>query len=143
MRMKLFKIFKELSLTFTEHQHQAMHTCEESKNIKITFPGIPNKTLFLKDIKNNKYFLAIIPCQARLNFEKISRQFSCARLTFAVSRELKEILGLYPGSVSPFGLIHNTNFFIQFMIDKKIWDEKYVQFHPCINTSTIVMKTKD
>ena len=65
------------------------------------------------------------------------------KLKFANENNLKEILGLTPGSVSPFGLINDKEHITKVLIDQDIWDSDIVSFHPNINTETLELNGKD
>ena len=64
-------------------------------------------------------------------------------MKFANINNLKEILELEPGSVSPFGLINDKENITKLLIDKEVWDSDWVSFHPNINTETLELKGED
>lgn len=143
MEKKILDILNGLSIQYHLYYHGAVFTCDESKDIKIDFEGIHNKTLFIKDAYQTQFFLIIIPCEKRLNLKDLQNFLKVRKLTFCNNRELKDMLGLTPGSVSPFGIINNKERNIHIIIDRGIWSDEFVQFHPCINTATISLKRVD
>jgi len=65
------------------------------------------------------------------------------RVKFANENNLKEILDVTPGSVSPSCLINEEEGKVVVFIDEKVWDAERVAFHPNINTETLELKGED
>jgi len=141
--MKDPKIYlKKLGIKFIEHSHPAVYTCEQAEKYHKTIKGIHSKSLFLKSKKQEKYYLMIMPCRERLDIKKLEVYLN-EKLTFADEKELKEILGLTPGSVSPFGLLNDSKHQVFILINKEVWESKIVNFHPNINTQSLEFSGKD
>ena len=77
------------------------------------------------------------------DYEEITAQLGCARLSFAGEEQLASLLHLTPGSATIFGLQYDTENRVQLVVDRDLLDEAYFGCHPCINTSTIRLKTSD
>ena len=75
--------------------------------------------------------------------KEISHQINSSRLSFAPKEYMEEYLGLTPGSVSVMGLMNDKENKVQLLVDQDVLDSEYVGCHPCINTSSIRMKTRD
>ena len=73
----------------------------------------------------------------------LSKQIGTARLSFADGEQMEEYLNITPGSLSLMGLIFDREKKVHLVIDKEVLDEEYFGCHPCINTSTLLMKTSD
>ena len=73
----------------------------------------------------------------------LSKQIGTARLSFADGEQMEEYLNITPGSLSLMGLIFDKEKKVHLVIDKEVLDEEYFGCHPCINTSTLLMKTGD
>ena len=73
----------------------------------------------------------------------LSSQIGTARLSFAAPEYMEKFLDITPGSVSVMGLINDTDNQVQLLIDKDILNDEYIGCHPCINTSSIRIKTED
>ena len=73
----------------------------------------------------------------------ISKQIHSSRLSFASDDKMLEYLDITPGSVSVIGLINDTDCHVQLIVDEDILKEEYIGFHPCINTTSMKIKTKD
>ena len=127
---------KEIS--FKSFEHPAVFTCEEAKqqNVYKDILGIHSKNLFLKDRKSRKFFLLIIPEEKKADLSAIERIVG-EKIKFANEFDLKSLLGLSVGSVSPFGLLNDTEHKVEVLVDKDVWSSEFVSFHPNVNTATL------
>ena len=73
----------------------------------------------------------------------VSRQIGSSRLSFADSGYMEEFLNITPGSVSVLGLMNDTGHKVRLLIDREIAESEYVGCHPCINTSSLKIRTSD
>jgi len=132
----LLKYLNTNSIIFSEYNHEPLFTVEQSKKLRGIINGCHTKNLFLKD-KKKKFFLLSCLEDKKIDLKKLKKTFETNSLSFASDSYLKEILGLEPGSVSPFGLINDNYNITRFYLDKDILEESTVNFHPLINNSTI------
>ena len=129
--------FLELhQITATLHEHPAVFTCEEAEIHCAHIPGLACKNLFLKG-KSGRYFLLILPANKRTDLKKFAQTVGETKVSFASPEAMKEKLHLEPGSVSPFGLINDTEKSVEVHIDKEVHDAAIVGFHPNRNTATL------
>lgn len=133
---------KELNIKFKEFIHPPLYTCEQAEKYNKEIKGIHCKNLFLKNKKAANYYLIIIPASEKLNLKKLESLLN-EKLKFANEEELKNILNLTPGAVSPFGLINDKDNKTILIIKKQIWDSDFVSFHPNINTETLELNKND
>ncbi len=134
--MKIKQYLKDLKIEYKIFSHPPLFTCEQAEIYNKNIKGIHSKNLFLKSKKNPNYYFVIIPSNKKLDlrqFETILNE----KLSFAKDEELKDILGLSTGAVSPFGLINDKELKTILIINKDIWSSDYVSFHPNINTETL------
>ena len=125
---------KEHKIEYIEHKHKAVFTVAESTLIKSHKPGLSCKCLFLKDEKG-KFYLLAMNAHKRADMKLLKKELDVEKLHFASEEELKRELNVTPGSVSIFAMIYKKN--VNLIIDKEVWTEKIVGFHPNINTSTL------
>jgi len=143
MENKVLKIFEKQKIEYILYRHKAVFSCEESKNIKQQMKGLHNKSLFLVEKKSGDFYLIILPCEKRMDFSLLSRKLSLPRMSFASEEQLNTVLGVHPGSVTPFGLFNAEKKQVTVVIDSAVTKEDFVSFHPCVNTSTVAIKTAD
>ncbi len=142
--MDIKQYLKNLNIEFRTFSHAPVFTCEQARKERIyeNIKGIHCKNLFLKDRKSRKFYLVVMPENKPLNIEELGNLLG-HKLKFANEDNLKQLLELTPGSVSPFGLINDKENKVCVVIDKKVWNSEYVSFHPNINTETLELKGED
>ena len=141
-KLDLLTMLSKHSIKYNVYEHPSLHTVEESKKLRGKIKGIHTKNLFLKNKKNN-FFLFSCQESAIIDLKQLKKALNLGNISFAGDLYLKNILGVKPGSVTPFGLINDQNNEIKFFLDKKILYHKKVNFHPLVNTSTVSLDTKD
>lgn len=124
-------------INFITHEHPAVYTCEQADIHCKNIPGISCKNLVLKSKKGKRYFLLVLPASKRTDLKKFAELTNEKKISFASSEILKEKLGLEPGSVSPFGLINDTENTFEVYIDSTVYNADIVGFHPNVNTATL------
>lgn len=122
---------------YTLHEHPAVFTCEDAEEHCKDIPGLACKNLVLKDKKSGRYFLLILPAAKRTDLKKFSELVGQKNITFANADVLREKLGVEPGSVSPFGLINDTEKVMEVYVDSEVHTAPVVGFHPNRNTATV------
>lgn len=101
------------------------------------------KNLFLCNRQKTKFYLLMIPGDKKFLTKNLSAQINSARLSFADAEDMQKFLDVTPGSVSVLGLMNDHDHIVQLLIDSDVLQSEYVGCHPCINTSSLRMKTKD
>lgn len=139
--MNLYDILKKLDIEFEEIEHEPVFTIEQAQTIKNRIKGTGCKNLFLTDKRGN-YILAILEENKKANIKQIEKLVNTSHLSFAKTTELKDILQLEQGSVTPFGIINDIDNKVVLAIDIDLKD-KQLLFHPNINTKTISITYDD
>ena len=137
---QLTYLLKKRNYEFKLHKHEPLFTVEDSRNLRGKIEGCHSKNLFLKNKKNN-FFLISCDENSDINLKKISKSLNLGNVSFAKEEYLLKYLGIKPGSVSPFALINDKENYINFYLEDKLYNCKFVNFHPLLNTATITMKT--
>ena len=130
------------NIKYDVYNHPSLRTVEESKKLRGKIKGIHTKNLFLKN-KKNKFFLFSCQESTIVDLKQLKKALNLGNISFARDLYLKNILGVRPGSVTPFGLINDQNNEIKFFLDRKILYHNKVNFHPLVNTSTVSLDIKD
>ncbi len=145
---RLYQIFEEIGITeYTVNEHEAIYTSQEAEDAGLIFPGLNLKNLLLKDKKDNRFYLVILDDRRKMDrrhFKDLTGWSS--KVTFADAEELMELLGLTPGSVSPFGLIFDEEKKVTVVLEKAITyapETEPVNFHPNRNTATLSLSKRD
>lgn len=101
------------------------------------------KNLFLCNRQKTQFYLLLMPGSKPFRTKELSAQIGSARLSFASEEYMEQFLDLTPGSVTVLGLMNDTDNRVQLLIDEDVVKDEYFGCHPCINTSSLKMKTND
>lgn len=142
-RDELFARLASLGIATTTIEHEAVFTVAESKSLKQSIPGGHSKNLFLKD-KKDRIFLVIAEADAAIDLKTIHEKIGAqGRVTFAKPDLMLELLGVTPGSVTPFGLINDTEARITVVLDAPMMSHAILNYHPLENTATTSIAAQD
>lgn len=100
-------------------------------------PGAHTKQLLMKAKNKEIYVLAIVMHDKRVDTKMLAKDFGAQSFSFALPEKMLELLGVTPGSVTPFGLIHDPEKKIQIIVDEDAWKIGKFLFHPLVNTATL------
>lgn len=139
----IYSILKDLDIEYSQYDHPAVYTCEEADKHYSEVPGGRSKNLFLRDRKGKNHFLVVMSRDKQLDLKKLEEVLGMKKLTFASAERLMKYLGVTPGSVTPFGIIHDVNKEVTVIVDKDTLAHETVHFHPLVNTATLVIKSAD
>lgn len=139
--MDLYDIFEQLNIDFQEIEHEPVFTVEQAQEMKNKIDGTGCKNLFLTD-KKGKYVLALLDENKRANIRQIEKIAHTSHLSFFNSSELKNILQLEQGSVTPLGVVNDKENQVLLVIDSDLKDKKLL-LHPNTNTKTVSIAYDD
>jgi Ala-tRNA(Pro) deacylase len=118
-------------------------TVAESRAIKEAIPGGHSKNLFLKD-KKGRLFLVVAEAETRIDLKRLHEPLGASgRLSFGSAELLGEVLGVEPGSVTPFGLVNDRERRVSLVLDEALMRYEPVNFHPLVNSATIGVSRAD
>jgi Ala-tRNA(Pro) deacylase len=132
-----------LGIEVTRYEHPPAFTVEDAAAHWAEIPAAHCKNLFLRNQKGDRHYLVIIEHAKRADLRAVATQIGDGKLSFASPERLKAHLGLRPGSVSPFGLIHNRDHQVRVVIDRDLKSAERISFHPNINTVTVTLAYAD
>lgn len=136
-RTKIFQWLNDHAITYTLYEHQAVFTVDEANAVTGHIDGIDAKTLLVKTEKTKDFYLVSLVGEKKLDQKRI-KELTGQRVRFAEADDLERILHVTPGSVSPLGLIFDTESEIHgYIIDQEIIDADLVTWHPNANTMTL------
>ena len=101
------------------------------------------KNLFLCNRQETAFYLLMIPDTKVFHTKDLSAQIGSARLSFAKPEYMEKFLDITPGSVSVMGLMNDTENQVQLLVDADVLEGEYLGCHPCINTSSLKLRTRD
>ena len=101
------------------------------------------KNLFLANRQRTKFYMLMIPEDKVFRSSDISKQAGSSRLHFAEPEYMEDLIGCPPGSASVMGLMNDTDHKVQLLVDDDVLNAEYVGCHPCINTSSLRIRSED
>ncbi|MEZ5773467.1 MAG: prolyl-tRNA synthetase associated domain-containing protein [Hyphomicrobiaceae bacterium] len=141
-RADLLAMLDELGISTRTYEHEAVFTVAESLDIERSMPGGHTKNLFLKD-KKDRLFLVVALNNARIDMKTLHKRLGCDRLSFGRAELLEEVLGIKPGSVTPFSVINDKAGRVSVVLDKPMLDHEILNYHPLENTATTAIGRED
>ena len=125
------------------YEHAAVFTVEQARAADIPHPEFGAKNLFLRDDRHRAYYLVALPDEKVVSMHRIQERLGSRRLSFASERDLRSMLGLAPGSVTPLGALNDTEGRVEVVLDQALVDAGRVTVHPCDNAATVLLATTD
>lgn len=141
-KTELLRLLGEMGIETKTHDHPAVFTVDESHRIKEKIPGGHTKNLFLKDKKGAR-FLVVALNDTNIDLKTLHKKIGCGRLSFGNAGLLLQLLGVTPGSVTPFSLINDTRNEVGLILDQKMMSLDLLNYHPLENTATTSIKRDD
>ena len=135
-RPDLLQMLENEKIKFSVTEHDPLFTVEDSKLLRGKIEGGHSKNLFLKDQKDN-FFLVTFLEDITADLKRLPAALNSKKLSFAKPEYLKDLMGIEPGSVSPFGLVNDNQKKINFYFDEAFLKFEIANFHPLVNTATV------
>lgn len=141
--MRVYDLLDELGIEYERTDHGPAQTMEDCNEIDAVLGVIICKNLFLCNRQKTKFYLLMMPGDKPFHTKDLSAQIGSARLSFATSDYMEEFLDITPGSVSIMGLMNDGDNRVQLLIDEPVARAELLGCHPCVNTSSLRMRTAD
>ena len=141
--IRVYDLLDELHIGFQRIDHEVTMTMEACEEIDKALHATICKNLFLCNRQETAFYLLMMPGDKKFKTKELSRQLGVARLSFARESFMEELLDITPGSVSVMGLMNDRNKKVQLVMDEDVLKGEYIGCHPCINTSSLRIRTED
>jgi len=139
----LYARLDSLGLSWRTKEHAPLHTVEESKSLRGRLPGGHVKNLFLRD-KKKRLWLVVAEEDRLIDLKTFKKRIGTqGSLSFGSPDLLMEVLGVVPGSVTPFGLMNDTKRRVTVILDEELMDRDLINIHPLRNDATTTIKSID
>ncbi len=135
----LYKYLADHEIGYERYDHPPVFTVEDVNRLVPPLPAAKTKNLFLRDNKGQRHFLVVVGDEKRVELKTLSGLLDSSRLRFGSADRLKKRLGVDPGAVSLLAVVNDSDNAVEVIIDEKLWKSKAFQFHPLVNTSTLVI----
>ena len=141
--IRVYDMLDKLGVTYQRVDHEAAFTMEACEEIDKTLQAMTCKNLFLCNRQKTNYYLLLIPGDKVFKTKELSKQIGSARLSFGSPEAMEEMLGVTPGSATIMGLMNDPEHKVQLLVDEEVLQAEYFGCHPCVNTSSLRLKTAD
>lgn len=141
-KTEIYHYLKEQKIEHEITEHKTVFNMEEMDSIELPYPEWNAKNLFVRDDKKRNYYLITVKGDKRVDLKGFRKQHGLRALSFASAEDLLDIMKLTPGSVTPLGILNDTEQRIHFFLDTEFAGNK-IGVHPNDNTATVWMQADD
>lgn len=141
--MATYNLLDQLGISYERLDHSPAATIADCEEVKALLGVEICKNLFLCNRQKTRFYLLVMPGDKAFHTKELSGQIGSARLSFAGPDALEQMLGVTPGSVSILALMNDPEHRVQLLVDRDVVGEPWFGCHPCRNTSSLKIRTKD
>ena len=139
---ELFAFFDQLGIAHQTTPHRPLFTVADGVDLHDSLPGLHCKNLFLKD-KKGQLWLVVMPGDKRADLASLAEKTGAVKFSFGKPDLLQEILGIPPGSVTPFALMNDTQKAVKVVLDCDMMAAELVSYHPLHNAASTAIASRD
>ena len=141
--IRVYDFLDKLGIEYRRIDHEPAMTMEICAQIDKVLDATICKNLLLCNRQKTDFYLLMMPGDKVFKTKDLSSQIGSSRLSFADPCFMEEFLDITPGSVSVMGLMNDHNHRVKLLMDEDVAKGEFIGFHPCINTSSLRLKTQD
>ena len=141
--IRVYDFLDEHGIEYMRTDHAPVDTMEACYEIDSILQAVICKNLFLCNRQKTQFYLLMMPGDKVFKTKELSKQIGSARLSFGSPEEMEELLNCTPGSSSVMGLMNDTENRVQLLVDQDILQGEFLGAHPCINTSSLKLRTSE
>ena len=142
-KQEVYEFLQAQGVTYEVTEHKAVYNMDELAEVELLYPEADAKNLFVRDDKKSSYYLITVRGGKRVDLQEFRKAYGTRRLSFASAEDLKRLLGLFPGSVTPLGLLNNAEKNVKLFLDSDFGEDDLIGVHPNENTATVWLKAGD
>ena len=141
--VRVYDLLDSLNIDYQQVDHEAAMTMEACAAIDEAMGTAMCKNLLLCNRQCTQFYLLLIPGDKPFKTSVLSKQIGSSRLSFASGEYMEQFLDITPGSLSVLGLMNDKDHQVTLLIDDELLSDAYIGVHPCVNTSSLRLKTSD
>ena len=141
--VRVYDFLDQLGIEYIRTDHERTDTMEACNEIDAVLDVLICKNLFLCNRQKTNFYLLMMPGDKPFKTKELSAQINSARLSFASAEDMEKYLDIHPGAVSVMGLMNDHDNAVQLLVDEDVLKGEYLGCHPCVNTSSLKLKTAD
>ena len=140
---RTYDLLDSLGIRYWRTDRAPAGSIAQCQEIDAVLDTVICKNLFLCNRQQTEFYLLMMPGNKKFKTKNLSKQINSARLSFAGDEYMEQFLDITPGSVSILGLANDKENQVQLLIDSDVLKDPFLGCHPCINTSSLKIKTAD
>ena len=141
--IRSYDLLDSLGIEYDRIDHEPAMTMEVCEEIDRVLGATICKNLFLCNRQETDFYLLMMPGDKPFKTKDLSSQIGSSRLSFGSPEYMEQLVDITPGSLSILGLMNDKEGRVRLLIDKDVLSGEYIGCHPCINTSSLRIKTAD
>ncbi|MBP3784257.1 MAG: prolyl-tRNA synthetase associated domain-containing protein, partial [Butyrivibrio sp.] len=141
--IRVYDYLDKLGIEYQRVDHGPAMTMEACEAIDEVLGTLMCKNLFLCNRQKTAFYLLLMPGDKKFKTKELSSQIGSARLSFAEAEDMLKYLDIEPGAVSVMGLMNDKEHGVRLLVDEDVKAGEYIGCHPCVNTSSLKIKTAD
>lgn len=141
--IRVYDFLDKLGIAYQRVDHEPAETMEVCAEIDKVLQATICKNLFLCNRQKTQFYLLMMPGDKLFKTKEITSQIGSARLSFAAPADMEKYLDILPGAVSVMGLMNDMDKNVRLLVDEDVLQGEYLGCHPCVNTSSLRIKTAD
>jgi len=141
--VRTYDFLDQLHIEYERVEHEAAETMEACLAVDEALGTKMCKNLFLCNRQGTAFYLLLMPGDKPFRTKELSAQIGSARLSFASPENMEKYLDIHPGAVSVMGLMNDTEREVTLLIDEDLLRDDFIGRHPCVNTASLKISTKD
>ena len=139
---RLHAALDTLGIAWSQAEHDAVFTVEESAHLHDSLPGLHSKNLFLKDA-GARFWLVTVPATLRVDLKALPAVIGSKRLSFGNAVDMERLLGVTPGSVTPLAAFNDTGGAVSVVLDRAVAAAPVFHVHPLRNSASLALSGTD
>lgn len=140
---RVYTLLERLAIPFSHVDHAPAMTMADCEAIDGMLGVSMCKNLFLCNRQQTDFYLLMMPADKPFRTKELSEQIGSSRLSFAQEDHLLRLLDIQPGAVSVMGLMNDAEGCVRLLIDEEIAQSEWLGCHPCVNTTSLKIATRD
>jgi hypothetical protein len=140
---KCYEFLEKIGIDYEVVDHEEALDMDKCLEIETVLGVKICKNIMLCNRQETRFFIFMMPGDKKYVTKDVSKKIGMSRLSFAKEEHLKDYLNVTPGSVSVLGLLNDIDNRVELVIDRDVIGQNHIRCHPCVNTSTLKIKTDD
>ena len=141
--IRVYDLLDALGIGYLRVDHEAAMTMEACREADLAMGTKMCKNLLLCNRQKTAFYLLMLPGEKAFRTSVLSKQIGSSRLSFADGALMEQLLDITPGSLTVLGLMNDRENRVSLLIDRELLEQTWIGVHPCVNTSSLKLRTAE